>query len=113
MGQFVECTITRKFARPIRRLQVSLQAVELDDIGYVGDLPMRETDITDPCGHGGRVTKPVNVSVQVKVEGSTATLKLPVQENCRCETGWGSASVYDYKHALLRWRVQLEHAVKT
>lgn len=108
IGGFADCTIRRTFAGPIQSLKVTIVEGQADDIGYVGSLQV--TDTPPQCARIGIVQTPIDVTSQVSVNGSTASLVLRAQENCCCVNGWGP-SAFHQPNALpakLRWEVALE-----
>ncbi len=108
IGSFADCTITRKFAAPIKSIKVTIVSGTADDIGYVGEtLVTPESFGTPVCWGVGRVTNVVDVSSQVAVGANIAALKLRAQENCCCVTGWGQETDNSRSNARLHWQVEL------
>lgn len=105
IGTFADHTITRRFSAPIQDLKVTVVGGQADDIGYVGGLLV--TNVAPRCAGVSAVVAPVDVSSEVTVDGSEATLTLRAQENCCCVTGWGSATQGDRADARLHWEVTL------
>lgn len=108
IGTFADRTITRRFSAPIQDIKVTVVGGQADDIGYVGSLLV--TNVAPRCGGVSAVVAPVDVTSQVTVSGSEATLTLRAQENCCCVTGWGSATQGDRADARLHWEVTLGDA---
>jgi hypothetical protein len=102
---FVDCQITRKFAKPIQSLKLSIVAGRADDIGYVGSRLV--TDTPQACIDVSTVTTSVDVSDQVTLNGDTASVTLRALENCCCRTGWGVLTQFDRANARFHWEVNL------
>lgn len=105
VGAFADCPVQRTFARPIASLKVSiLQGSTVDDTGYVGDL-LVTGEHQDCSGPPDFVVETVDVTSQVTVLGSQASLVLRALETCCCYTGWGYLN--EMQGARLRWEVTL------
>ena len=103
VGSFADCDVTRIFSGPIKSIKVTIESGTADDIGFVGDLQV--TDTNTPCVTEGQVLSPMDVTGEVSVIGNSAKLTLRAEEDCCCVTGWGMDTRIDRPNALLHWQV--------
>ncbi len=98
------CEITRTFARPIKRLKLTIVGGHADDVGYVGNKLVTPDNIG--CFLGGSVRPPVDVTNQVQIAGNVATLQLRAKETCcGCVSGWGEENLPGSANARFHWIV--------
>ena len=105
VGTFATMPVTRTFDAPIASLRLYIVSGQADDIGYVGSRMV--TNMPAMCAGVGSVQGEIEVTDQVSIVNHRASFVLRAQENCCCQTGWGSATEAGRANARFRWVVTL------